>query len=175
VDDEEFTHEMVDLALRETLTDYRLVKFLNRDEAWQELLREQPDLLITDMLSTNVPGRTLHPPERQFLRTHPPLGHQILVNPLDRQALRQRLLNLFAPRLTQTGRTKTRGRAGLRVGRVILGAATRRTRCAGWVNLNPAGSDICAPWPDPNPTRARSAAWTSPAAAGPLWFVVDSL
>jgi CheY-like chemotaxis protein len=58
VDDEEFTHEMVDLALRESLTDYTLVKFLNRDEAWQELLREPPDLLITDMLSTNVPGRT---------------------------------------------------------------------------------------------------------------------
>ena len=38
--------------------DYTLVKFLNCDEAWQELLREQPDLLITDMLSTNVPRRT---------------------------------------------------------------------------------------------------------------------
>ena len=60
VDDEEFTHEMVDLVLRESLTDYTLVKFLNRDEAWQELLREQPDLLITDMLSTNVPARTEH-------------------------------------------------------------------------------------------------------------------
>jgi DNA-binding NtrC family response regulator len=48
----------VDAALRESLTDYTLVKFLNRDEAWEELLREQPDLLITDMLSTNVPGRT---------------------------------------------------------------------------------------------------------------------
>ena len=58
VDDEDYTHELVDLVLRESLTDYTLVKFLNRDEAWQELLREQPDLLITDMLSTNVPGRT---------------------------------------------------------------------------------------------------------------------
>ena len=58
VDDEESTHEMVDLVLRESLTDYTLVKFLNRDEAWQELLRQEPDLLITDMLSTNVPGRT---------------------------------------------------------------------------------------------------------------------
>lgn len=58
VDDEEFTHEMVDLVLRESLRHYTLVKFLNRDEAWQELLREPPDLLITDMLSTNVPGRT---------------------------------------------------------------------------------------------------------------------
>jgi CheY-like chemotaxis protein len=58
VDDQEFTHEMVDLVLRESLRHYTLVKFLNRDEAWQELQRQQPDLLITDMLSTNVPGRT---------------------------------------------------------------------------------------------------------------------
>lgn len=60
VDDEEFTHEMVDLVLRESLRRYTLVKFQNRDEAWQELQRQQPDLLITDMLSTNVPGRTEH-------------------------------------------------------------------------------------------------------------------
>jgi hypothetical protein len=39
VDDEEFTHEMVDLVLRESLRRYTLAKFLNRDEAWQELLR----------------------------------------------------------------------------------------------------------------------------------------
>ncbi len=58
VDDEDFIHELVDAALREVLTNYSLVKFLNRDEAWEELLREPPNLLITDMLSTNVPGRT---------------------------------------------------------------------------------------------------------------------
>lgn len=57
VDDEDFVHEMVDLVLRETLSAYTLVNFLNRDEAWEELLRQPPDLLITDMLSTNVPGR----------------------------------------------------------------------------------------------------------------------
>jgi len=42
VDDEEFTHEMVDLVLRESLRRYTLAKFLNRDEAWQELLRGGP-------------------------------------------------------------------------------------------------------------------------------------
>lgn len=58
VDDEDVIHEMVDIILRETLSAYTLVKFLNRDEALEELLRQPPDLLITDMLSTNVPGRT---------------------------------------------------------------------------------------------------------------------
>lgn len=35
-----------------------LLPFQNRDEAWQELLRADPDLLITDMNNDNIPGRT---------------------------------------------------------------------------------------------------------------------
>ncbi len=57
-DDENFVHEMVDLMLQETLSACTLAKSLDRDEAWTGLLREQPNLLITDRLSTNVPGRT---------------------------------------------------------------------------------------------------------------------
>lgn len=58
VDYEDYTRELVDLLPRESLTEYTLVKSLNRDEAWREFLRKQSDLLITDMPSTNVPGRT---------------------------------------------------------------------------------------------------------------------
>ena len=76
-------------------------------------------------------GRTLHPPERQFLETHPsqhkaahgkitarklPFDHQVLVDPLDGQALRQRSLDLFPPWLARTDRARTGGQAGLRVG-----------------------------------------------------------
>src|SRR5439155_861692 len=76
-------------------------------------------------------GRTLHPPERQLLLAHQPhheaahrkitdgklpLDDQVLINPLDRQALRQRLLDLFTPWLAQAGWTATAARAGLRVG-----------------------------------------------------------
>jgi CheY-like chemotaxis protein len=33
------------------------VTFQNRDLAWQELLRRDPDLLITDLNNENVPGQ----------------------------------------------------------------------------------------------------------------------
>ena len=44
---------------------------------------------------------------------------------------------------------------------VILAVATRLTRLAGWVILNPLQPGICAPWPDPDLVRAQSVSWTS--------------
>src|SRR3989454_12278012 len=78
------------------------------------------------------PRSTLFPYTTLFrsLRTHPaqhkaahgkiaarklPLDHQILVNPLDRQTLLQRLFDLLPPWITQAGRTRKGARAGLRV------------------------------------------------------------
>jgi CheY-like chemotaxis protein len=56
VDDCKFIHAVVDWSLRGMLPDYTLVGFRNRDEAWAELQRESPDLLITDMRNDNTPG-----------------------------------------------------------------------------------------------------------------------
>jgi len=44
------------------------------------------------------------------------LHHQILINPLHRQPCLEGLLDLRAPRITQTGRTQIGDRAGLRAG-----------------------------------------------------------
>src|SRR5438309_179209 len=74
--------------------------------------------------------RAFHPPERQFLRIHPTqdkaahrkiaadklaFDYQVLINPLDRQTPLQSRVDLLPPRVTQTGRTRISGRAGLRV------------------------------------------------------------
>ena len=48
----------MELLVRGWRKDVVLLKFQNRDEAWRELLRQDPDLLITDMRNDNVPGRT---------------------------------------------------------------------------------------------------------------------
>jgi len=48
---------------------------------------------------------------------------------------------------------------------VILAVATRLTRLAGWVILNPLQPGICERWLDPGPVPAQSAASTSPAGA----------
>ena len=58
VDDEEVILELVEVLVRGWRKDFLLLKYQNRDEAWQELLRQDPDLLITDMRNDNVPGRT---------------------------------------------------------------------------------------------------------------------
>ena len=55
IDDEEWLQEMVELALRGYFKDFSLLKFRNRNDAWQELLRANPDLLITDLRNDNVP------------------------------------------------------------------------------------------------------------------------
>ena len=58
IDDESFIVEAVGLILAQHLPEANLLAFRNRDTGWQELLRRDPDLLITDMNNHNVPGRT---------------------------------------------------------------------------------------------------------------------
>lgn len=48
------------MLLRESCPQADILKFQNRDHAWQELQRTDPDLLITDMRNDNVPGRREH-------------------------------------------------------------------------------------------------------------------
>jgi CheY-like chemotaxis protein len=55
IDDEEWLQDMVELAIRGYFKDFSLFKFRNRNEGWQELLRADPDLLITDLRNDNVP------------------------------------------------------------------------------------------------------------------------
>src|SRR2546422_6794494 len=58
VDDEEHALMIIATMVRTCFKDVILQTFQNRDEAWQELMRADPDLLITDMNNDNVPGRT---------------------------------------------------------------------------------------------------------------------
>ena len=55
IDDEEWLQEMIEPVIRNYFKEVSLLKFRNRDEAWQELLRTDPDLLITDLRNDNVP------------------------------------------------------------------------------------------------------------------------
>jgi CheY-like chemotaxis protein len=57
VDDEPWLAEMIELLIQEAFSEVTILTFQNRDTAWQELLRADPDLLITDMNNHNVPGR----------------------------------------------------------------------------------------------------------------------
>jgi CheY-like chemotaxis protein len=79
VDDEEFNLDLVETLVRGWNKEVTLLKFRNRDEAWQELLNGDPDLLITDMLNDNVRKRAgkIVKQERFILRLHfriPPLA-----------------------------------------------------------------------------------------------------
>ncbi|MEI6197915.1 MAG: response regulator, partial [Verrucomicrobiota bacterium] len=59
VDDEKWLLKMVGHAIKAN-QEYKKISvqtFQNRDEAWQELLHTDPDLLITDLRNDNVPGR----------------------------------------------------------------------------------------------------------------------
>src|ERR1035437_7445308 len=58
VDDEPIMLDMIETLLRDWRHEVTVLRFQNRDKAWQELLRCDPDLLITDMRSDNVPGRS---------------------------------------------------------------------------------------------------------------------
>ena len=58
VDDEDIMLDMMEALVRDWCHEVAVLRFQNRDEAWQELLRCDPDLLITDMRSDNVPGRS---------------------------------------------------------------------------------------------------------------------
>jgi CheY-like chemotaxis protein len=58
VDDEEFMGEIIEWLVKEELVNVTVLRFQNRDTAWEELQRADPDLLITDMNNDNIPGRT---------------------------------------------------------------------------------------------------------------------
>jgi CheY-like chemotaxis protein len=60
--DEEWLLKMVGQAIRdnEAFKNVTVQTFQNRDEALEELLHTNLDLLITDLRSDNVPGRTEH-------------------------------------------------------------------------------------------------------------------
>src|SRR5688572_17472542 len=58
VDDEELIGEIIEWLVKEELVDVTVLRFQNRDTAWEELQRADPDLLITDMNNDNIPGRT---------------------------------------------------------------------------------------------------------------------
>ena len=58
VDDEDFSLDLMETFVRDWFKEATILRYQSRDEAWQELLRRDPDLLITDMRSDNVPGRS---------------------------------------------------------------------------------------------------------------------
>ncbi len=51
--------ELMEVMLEHLFVKVKVLAFQNRDRAWKELLRADPDLLITDMNNQNMPG----PPE----------------------------------------------------------------------------------------------------------------
>ena len=55
IDDEEWFQAMVETIIRDSFKELTLLKFRNRDEAWLEMLKSEPDLLITDMRNDNTP------------------------------------------------------------------------------------------------------------------------
>jgi CheY-like chemotaxis protein len=61
IDDEEWLQQLVEPLIRKYFKEITLLKFRNRNTAWQELLRADPDLLITDLRNDNdptLPGST---------------------------------------------------------------------------------------------------------------------
>jgi CheY-like chemotaxis protein len=58
VDDEEIILDLMETFVRDWSKEATILRYQNRDEAWQELQRRDPDLFITDIRSDNVPGRS---------------------------------------------------------------------------------------------------------------------
>jgi CheY-like chemotaxis protein len=58
VDDEDVILDLMETFVRDWCKEATILRYQNRDEAWQELQRRDPDLFITDMRSDNVPGRS---------------------------------------------------------------------------------------------------------------------
>lgn len=58
VDDESWLLELVSKTIRTRFGNVAVDSFQNGDRAWRALSQSVPDLLITDLLNTNVPGRT---------------------------------------------------------------------------------------------------------------------
>jgi len=57
VDDEEWFLDFAEMLIHKYYPEADLLKFTNRNEAWGELSGTEPDLLITDLLHENIPGR----------------------------------------------------------------------------------------------------------------------
>jgi DNA-binding NtrC family response regulator len=55
-DDEEWMGELFETAIGYAVGEVQILRFQNRDTAWEELQRSEPDLFITDMNNNNVPG-----------------------------------------------------------------------------------------------------------------------
>jgi len=55
VDDEDWFLGMVERLIQNWFGEVTVLTFQNRDEAWQELSRADPDLLVTDMNNDNTP------------------------------------------------------------------------------------------------------------------------
>lgn len=59
LDDNDVMRDMVAMAIREWFKDLTLLSFADCETAWQELLRTDPDLLITDIVHGGVDGLEL--------------------------------------------------------------------------------------------------------------------
>lgn len=59
VDDEKHMLQLFEVYIREWFKDVELIQFQNGDTAWQELSRQQPDLLITDWYHPGLNGGEL--------------------------------------------------------------------------------------------------------------------
>jgi len=59
IDDEPWFGELMEEIIKDTIHGAVMIKFQNSDEAWTELQKADPDLLITDMNNTNIPGRNI--------------------------------------------------------------------------------------------------------------------
>lgn len=57
VDDELMMVELIEIIIQQQFKDAKILAFQNRDTAWKELLRANPDLLITDLNNQNIPGQ----------------------------------------------------------------------------------------------------------------------
>jgi CheY-like chemotaxis protein len=57
VDDEDFVLDIVSSVIARQFKNVTVDRLQNGDEAWNTLSRQNPDLLITDLLNDNVPGR----------------------------------------------------------------------------------------------------------------------
>jgi len=56
VDDEKYMLQLLEMYLREWFNEVELLQFQNGDEAWRELSRTDPDLLITDWRHPGLDG-----------------------------------------------------------------------------------------------------------------------
>lgn len=57
VDDQWPMTELMEFILGNLFAGAKIMTFQNRDRAWEELLRADPDLLITDMNNQNMPDQ----------------------------------------------------------------------------------------------------------------------